>query len=774
MRNGLFFVLFVLACSCAHAQLLIKGRIVDKISREPLENAVVTTLATGISGGKEEKDGKGGKGGKGETAITDEQGNFDLRISGTVDSISVSFVGYTERRLGLAAMRQQIAAMREASGRYLIELSSGKMDLATVTIQALPNNAAFSTISHIDLNMHAINSAQDLMRLVPGLSLMQHQGGGIADHIFFRGFDADHGTDVSVWVDEMPLNLVSQAHGQGFSDLHFMIPELTSSLEYGKGPYYSDHGDFTTAGYLAFRTVDIPDHSQIKLEAGAFNTGRAVAIVDLLGDKEKARGESAYIAGEDYYTNGPFDYPEHFNRGNLFGKYIVSLSPKTQFKLTLSTFNSLWRSSGEIPSRAVNAGLISKWGYIDSAQGGNTARTTAIVRLTSVLSDHLELVQQAYYAHYFFDLNYDETFFALDSMNGDQLRQRESRDLYGYNGKVTHNSHLTGDALLTSSAGLGFQMNKIHGSELSHTKNFDSVLYYIQHGNPREWTLNAFLDEQYRVGRWSFNAGVRVDYLNFFYEDFLNPWVPAVGKAVVSPKLNLEYTLNNRTQFYGRLGRGFHSNDAKVVAQNRGLDDLPAAYGADLGINWKPVPQLYLNTALWYLFLRQEFTYNGDDGTFSPGDKTRREGVDFSARYEFTRWLYADFDLVLVRARDAQAVKGNNYLPLSVPLYSSGGLYIRLPGGWNGGWSARYMEKRPANSDNSLVAQGYFLNDLTANYTRHKYAIGLEIQNVFNSAWRDAQYEVESRLKNEPQPVDDISFTPGMPFFIKLKCAVFF
>lgn len=729
-----------------YSQSVIKGKVIDKASGEPLENAIVSANASL------------------QTAITDQQGNFELRAAHRADSIRVSFVGYLGQYLSIVKTDKPL----------LIEMARGSVDLKAVTIQALPNNASFSTISNIDLNMHALNSAQDLMRLVPGLSLMQHQGGGIADHIFFRGFDADHGTDVAVSVDDMPLNLVSHAHGQGFSDLHFMIPELVTKLEYGKGPYYSDHGDFNTSSYLAFKTADVLDRSEVKLEGGQFNTGRVVAVVNLLSDKARQRGESAYIAGEAFYTDGPFNYAEHFNRGNLFGKYMVNIAPKSQLKVTLSTFNSNWRSSGEIPLRAVTEGLISRWGYIDSAQGGNTARTTAILRLTTALSDHLTLQNQVYYAHYFFNLNYDETFFADDSINGDQLRQRESRDLYGYNGKLALHSYLNNGGELTSSAGLGFQMNNIHGSELSHTRNYNDVLQYIQHGNVREWTLNAYLDEQYRSGKWLFDAGVRLDYLNFYYMDLLNPVEPAIGKTVASPKLNVEYTFNNRIQVYGKLGKGFHSNDAKVVAENKGIDVLPAAYGADIGINWKPIPQLYLNAAVWYLFLQQEFTYNGDDGTFSPGDQTKREGIDLSARYEFTRWLYADFDINLCRARDAQAPKGNNYLPLSVPLYSSGGLYVKLPNGLNGGWSVRYMKNRPATSDNTLVAQGYFLNDLTANYTKRKYEIGLEIQNVFNATWRDAQYEVVSRLKNEPAPVDDISFTPGMPLFAKLKLAVFF
>ena len=746
MRYTISSITLLFCFLSSYSQSVIKGRVIDRVSRLPLEYAIVSI------------------GARGKTTITDQRGNFELRVPAATDSLHVSFVGYKAKNLGI----------KKSDHPFLIELERGFIDLKAVTIQPLPNNASFSTMSDIDLNLHPVNSAQDLMRLVPGLSLMQHQGGGIAEHIFYRGFDADHGTDVSVSVDGMPLNLVSHAHGQGYSDLHFLIPELVTNLEYGKGPYYSDHGDFTTAGYLSFKTADVLNKSEIKLEGGEFNTGRIMTAINLLSDKAKQNGETAYIAGEVFYTDGPYNYAQHFNRANLFGKYIVNVSPRTQLKLTLSTFNSLWRSSGEIPSRAVSEGLISRWGYIDSAQGGNTARTTAIIRLSTSLSDKLNLENQVYYAHYFFNLNYDETFFANDSINGDQLRQRESRDLFGYNGKISNHIYFNHGAELVSSVGLGFETNNIHGSELSHTKNYNDVLEYLQHGNVKEWTLNTYLDENYRLGKWVFDAGVRFDYLHFNYMDLQNPSQAPIGKPIASPKLNIEYTFNDKLQLYAKTGKGFHSNDAKVVAENKGIHVLPAAYGADLGAKWKPIPQLYLNASVWWLFLQQEFVYNGDDGTFSPGDQTRREGIDFSARYEFTHWLYADFDINFCKARDVQAAKGQDYLPLSVPLYSTGGLYIKLQNGLNAGLNYRYMKDRPANEDNSLVAQGYFLTDLAINFTKRKFEVGMEIQNLFNTAWRDAQFEVESRLKNEAQPADDISFTPGMPFFAKLKFAVFF
>lgn len=724
------------------AQSIIKGKVIDKKSKHPLEYAVITAA--------------------GKDATTDQQGNFELRVPQNSDSIRCTLIGY--RPLTIVSEKKSV----------LVEMERGPVDLKAVTIHSLSNNASFRTISGIDLNMRPVNSAQDLMRLVPGLFLGQHQGGGIAEHIFFRGFDADHGTDVNVSVDGMPLNLVSHAHGQGFADLHFLIPELVSDYEFGKGPYYADHGDFTTAGYVAFRTYDVLERSEVKLEAGQFNTGRVMAMVNLLSGKALQRGESAYIAGEAAYTDGAFDSPQHFSRGNLFGKYNVNLSPKTKLTATLSTFSSNWNSSGEIPQRAVDQGLIGRFGYIDNKQGGYTSRTNAIVKFSTAISDKLVLENQAYYSRYFFNLHYNPTFFADDSINGDQLRQRESRDVFGYNGKITQHTYFTNGADLTSSFGAGWQLNKIYNSELSHTTNYNTVLDYIQLGDVKESILNAYIDENYHTGKWLFNAGVRFDYLHFDYTDKIDPSQPARGKLAASPKLNVSYTANNNVQLYAKLGKGFHSNDAKVVASNKGIDILPAAYGADLGINWKPVPHLFVNAAVWYLYLQQELVYSADDGTFEPGDKTRREGIDLSARYQITNWLFANFDINYCKARDIQASKGNNYLPLAVPLSSTGGLNVRLRNGLNGGLSYRYMKDRPANEDNSLIAQGYLVSDFTANYTKRNYEIGLEIQNLFNTKWREAQFEVESRMKGEAQPVDDISFTPGTPFFAKLKFAVFF
>ena len=745
MKIFIVFFCLLFISTCCLGQNKITGKILDQKTDEPIESVILNIIKSG------------------KTFVTDAQGQFNIKLPPESSTLNISMIGYQSRSVEITNR-----------DHTTILLDRGPVDLKEIIVTPQNNSLSFHNLSVIDLNMRPVNSSQDLMRLVPGLFLGQHQGGGIAEHIFFRGFDADHGTDVNVSVDGMPLNLVSHAHGQGFADLHFLIPELVNKYEFGKGPYYSAYGDFTTAGYVSFKTYEVLNNNEVKIEGGQFNTGRIMTMINLLSDHAKQRGENAYIAGEAAYTNGPFDFPQHLSRINLFGKYNVALNQKNKLGITLSTYNSNWRSSGEIPERAVAEGITGRFGYIDSAQGGNTNRTNAIIKFGSVLSNNTVLENQVYYSNYFFNLNYNATFFADDSINGDQLRQRESRNIVGYNGKFVHHSYFADNASLNSTVGAAWQLNTIQNSELSHTINKNTVLDYIQLGDIKESSLNAYVDENFKTGKWLLNAGVRVDYFNFNYLDKINPPQPARSKFIASPKLNIEYTANNALQLYLKTGKGFHSNDAKVVVANDGHDILPAAYGADFGINWKPISHLYINAALWYLQLQQEFIYDADEGTLEEGGKTGRQGLDVSVRYQFNQWLFATVDVNICKARSLDKPKGDNYLPLAVPLSSAGGLDFKLANGINGGLSYRYMKDRPANEDNSLIAQGYFVTDLTVNYTRKKYEIGLEIQNLFNTEWREAQFEVESRLRNEPAPVDDISFTAGTPFFAKLKFALFF
>ncbi|MEO6850440.1 MAG: TonB-dependent receptor, partial [Mucilaginibacter sp.] len=233
------------------------------------------------------------------------------------------------------------------------------------------------------------------------------------------------------------------------------------------------------------------------------------------------------------------------------------------------------------------------------------------------------------------------------------------------------------------------------------------------------------------------------------------------------------YTANEQVQFYLKAGNGFHSNNAVAVIGNNGLETIPAAYGADLGLNWKPTPHLYINAALWYLYLQQEFVYT-DDGDIEPGGKTKREGVDLSARYQLTKWLFADLNVNLAHPRLADSAKNTGYLALAPTFTSTGGLDFKLANGINGGLSYRYMHSRPGNSTNTLMADGYYVTDLKLNYPQKRYEIELSIENLFNAKWNEFEAEEVSQLRGETTPVDQMSFTPGTPFFAKLRVVLFF
>jgi outer membrane receptor protein involved in Fe transport len=211
-----------------------------------------------------------------------------------------------------------------------------------------------------------------------------------------------------------------------------------------------------------------------------------------------------------------------------------------------------------------------------------------------------------------------------------------------------------------------------------------------------------------------------------------------------------------------------------VAVEQNGREVLPPAYGTDIGGVFKVGRKLVLQSALWYLWLAQEFIYVGDEGIVEPGGQTKRYGFDLSARYEVTKNLYADVDVSLANPRATGVAKVESYLPLAPRFTSIGGLTYRKLAGLNGSFRYRFMSDRPANEDNSVVAKGYFITDAALNYTKKNWEAGLSIQNVFNTKWKETQFDTESRLQNEPDPVSEIHFTPGTPFFAKATFTVFF
>ncbi|RAK66806.1 TonB-dependent receptor [Hymenobacter edaphi] len=758
-RPGLLLLfLIVLSAAAARAQTLatLRGSVLDSTSHRPLPGVTVRL------------DGRPADG-----ATSDALGRFRLGgLPAGTYQVRVSALGYRSQTAALT-----VAATGAAPEPLTLALVPTALQLAEVTVaQPRDLNQSVAAISGIDRQLRPVNSAQDLLRLVPGLFIAQHAGGGKAEQIFLRGFDVDHGTDFAVSIDGMPVNMVSHAHGQGYADFHFVIPEVVEQLRVYKGPYSARFGDFATAGAGEFTTKTSLEQSQVKLEVGRFDTRRAVLLLDLLGKNGhlfSPRGrESAYLAAEYNFTNSYFEQKQHFNRFNGLLKYTGQLSERATLAVSGWHFNSRWDASGQVPERAIREGLITRFGSIDPTEGGNTARSNANVQLTVDLPHDAVLTQQAYYSRYGFNLYSNFTFFRDNPTDGDQIRQNEARHLAGYRGTYERGFAVGGRTLRTT-LGLGTRFDDVDLA-LRHAVR-RRVTDTLVSGRVQEQGYFTWLDATLPLSdRLTLNAAARLDYFRFrFREDRVDSLSGRAGKARVSPKLNLYYQLSPAVQLFARSGFGFHSNDARSVVLNR-AGALPRAIGYEVGSNFKPVPELVVNLAVWALHLQDELIYVGDEAVVESAGRTRRLGVDVAVRYQLTPALFADVDLNLNHGRSVDDPRGENYIPLAPSRTSIGGLTWKRPNGLSASLRYRHVDSRPANEDNSVRARGYTLVDAVASYTHRRYQLGLTVENLLNVDWNEAQFDTESQLRGEAAPVSELHFTPGTPFFAKLTGSFFF
>lgn len=682
---------------------------------------------------------------------TDENGAYTLHNVLLGDSIRISHVSFQSHN-------------QVVSSVFIESILHEKLTTLDEVI-IVPELNAINVITEVDIQAQPVNSSQDVLQKVPGLFIGQHAGGGKAEQIFLRGFDVDHGTDIAISADGIPVNMVSHAHGQGYSDLHFIIPETIDKIDFGKGPYYGDKGDFNTAGYINFKTKEKIENSSVKLEVGQFNTQRIMALFEVL----KTNTGNAYLATEYISTDGPFESPQNFNRLNIFGKYTGKISSRDKIGLIVSHFNSRWDASGQIPQRAVDSGEISRFGAIDDTEGGVTSRTNIVLNLDRQIDASSFINNQIYFSQYNFELYSNFTFFLEDSINGDQIRQKENRQLFGLTS--TYNKVFEGEKISgVWRAGFALRSDWSGSNELSHTKNRKETLESIQLGDIQQSNYSVFTDIRLTRGKWTIIPALRVDHFNFHYSDLLSAEYQSrsVHKTIVCPKINVLYSHTKELQFYIKTGRGFHSNDTRVVVSEEGHEVIPAAYGSDIGFIWKPTSKVLINAAFWNLYMQQEFVYVGDAGIVEPSGRTNRKGLDLSMRYQPSGWIFINADVTYTDARSLDEDQGENYIPLAPNFTFNGGLIIKTRNGWYGGFQCRYLADRPANEDNSIIARGYTVCDANLGKQFKQLSVALQVQNVLNTEWNETQFATLSRLQHEVEPVEEIHFTPGTPFFAKI------
>lgn len=739
MKNISLFLYFIIQGFCSFASGILQGTIFSE-SNEVLIGAhvYITEIAKGT--------------------IANSLGQFQFQnIKSGKYTVEISFIGFETQKLNIEIKDGQTISLKT-------KLKEGGLQLADLVVTASQDRPV-NTLSQADIKLRPINTSQDILRMVPGLFIGQHAGGGKAEQIFLRGFDIDHGTDINIEVDGMPVNIVSHAHGQGYADLHFLMPELISIVDFDKGPYFADKGDLNTAGYVSFQTRTKLDNNFVKAEGGNFGFGRLAAGVNVL----RTSKSNAYLASEYFRTDSYFQSSQKFHRFNLQARFNSQLNSTTKLQAGFSAFDSKWDASGQIPDRAVGDGSISRFGSIDNTEGGNTGRFNLFAKTIHQLKNGSTLENQIFANKHDFSLFSNFTFNLNDPVNGDQIHQQEGRWIYGYKTRFAKSSSLLNKDLKIEIGG-GLRYDVVNDIALSHTVK-RAFLDDVKRGDIRQANLNAYWNETLSLtNKLSINAALRFDYLNFSYFNKLNATQSdPVGKSTINPKLNLNYQFNRKINLFARAGTGFHSNDTRVVVAQLGKEILPKAYGLDIGVDMKLLPTLFVHTALWQLNLDQEFVYVGDAGVIEPSEKTTRQGIDLSVRYQFNSWVFVDVDINFTKPRSTESAQGESFIPLAPLATSVGGLSFQRKDGFNGSLRYRYMADRPAIEDNSVIANGYFIADAILNYTKPGYSIGLSVENIFDQQWNETQFNTESRLFNESQSVSEIHFTPGTPFSFKIR-----
>jgi len=603
-----------------------------------------------------------------------------------------------------------------------------------------------------------------VLRLIPGFLAVEHSGGaGKADQYFLRGFDADHGTDVAFFADGMPINLRTHAHGQGYSDLNFIIPETIEGLDVYKGAYLPEYGDFATAGAVNFRTRQVVRKGVVQAAGGQFDTQRYMLMFSPTKDRVRT-----LFAAEGYYTNGPFQNDNRYFRGNLLGKMTTNLTGRDELSLTGTFQKSQWNASGEIPLRAVQDGSLDRFGAIDPSEGGKTLRSTAKLNYHYDTTSGGQFFTNAYGQYYRLDLFTNFTFFLNDPVNGDGIQQSDRRVMYG--GDIGYKQR--GEVLGLPSIGtIGFQtrVDNIHARLGTQTKRTPTGT--TTDSDVLEASYAPFVKAEVQPTSWMRLAGgLRAETFTFDVRNRCAACAeqPAgrTSSGIVLPKMNLILGPWASTEFFANYGEGYHSNDARSAVAP-GSSPLARAKSYEVGVRSKPWgPEgVELIATLWRLDLKSELVFVGDEGATEIRGASRREGVEVAARGQVWGPLYFNGSVTYTKAE----FRNGDAIPLAPEVTAYGALLLRWPEGLTSQLQATYLGARPLIEDRSVKSSSWIDFDLSERYqlpitlSHGRLEAFLFVQNLFNTKWEQAIFAFESQLRNEAAPVNGIHFVPGNP-----------
>ena len=628
----------------------------------------------------------------------------------------------------------------------------------SLQLLGIANSASQGVVGYDDFSTRPIARVAELVEVIPGMIATQHSGPGKANQYFLRGFNLDHGSDFSTYFDGMPVNWRTHAHAQGYMDLNFIIPELVERLDFQKGPYFADTGDFSLAGSNRMKTYDSLEEGFSELTLGSEEEIRF-----LTADSFEVGDGILLYALEHQQTNGFFDLDQDVRKYNGILKYTGDIG-NIPSRITFSAYDSVWVSTNQVPERAVQSGLIDRFGFIDPDLGGESYRYS----LTGMfeLSDwDLNLYASSYYM----SLINNPTYMLNDPINGDEFEQEDERILLGGSLSNEVETEIFGIPV-TRNIGTDMRYDNVSELNLFYTvgrKRFKS----LREDEAEELSIGAFADLEFSLtDQLRATLGVRFDYYDFEIEALRPENSGSDNDSLWQPKVSLAYSLNENFELYANYGQGFHSNDVRVAVNtidpatgdpSASMDALVKGKGNEIGFRYDTLEGFNFTIARFELDLDSELMFVGDAGTTEPGLPSRRDGIELASFWEINEPLAFDFSVSKTDGHFRGLPSGENAIPDAHDLVAAAGLTYHVPNGWTTSLRVRHFSDAVLTEDESVKKSSSTLIHFGVSYEQDSWELGLDVLNLLDREDDDIAYWFESRLLSEGVAVEDVHFHPS-------------
>jgi len=632
-------------------------------------------------------------------------------------------------------------------------------------------SASEGVVGQMDLAIRPLLRPGDVLEAVPGLIVTQHSGSGKSNQMFLRGFNLDHGTDFSTAIDGMPINLRSHGHGQGYTDINFLIPETVARINFVKGPYHAELGDFSSAGGAEIETADVFSN-QLAWTAGENGFHRGLAMGSLTAGSTRLAGALEVQRYDGAWT----DVDEDVKKLNGLIK-LGGGDDAARWQTTVMHYDNKWNAADQIPERAVAAGIISPLGSIDTTLGGDTRRSSLSGEVQRSRGDHTTR-WTAYLIDYEMNLYSNFTYRLDDPARGDQFQQVDDRIILG--GSYHH--HWNPSDTLQHRWGVAVQHDDIGTVGLYRTLARERT-GIVRQDAVEETSLGAHYEAIWSLSpRWRAVLGARADHFRFDV-DAEDPRNSGTERdTLISPKASLIYRTSPDTDWYASAGKGFHSNDARGVTQQvdpvtgeavSSVDPLVSSRGAELGVKTQWQQRWNLAAALWYLELDSELLFVGDAGTTEATRPSERWGLELNNFWMIDEVWSLEADIAWTDARFSDDAVEGRHVPGALETVASATLSAQTPAGWFGALRVRYVDGAPLIEDGSVTAHSATLAHLSLGRAGQRYALRADVLNLLDSDDRDIEYFYLSRLAGEPlEGVEDRHFHRFEPRQVRVTLTI--